>query len=390
MLQEPIVTTQAQVDALIAALAVEDDVAFDTEFHSERTYVPRLMLMQLATRSRVWLVDPLAAVNLQPLFDAMSRPGLTVVGHALKNDLRIAWLQFSRVPVLAFDTQVAAAFLGHGLQAGLGTLLHNALGVHQPKGDQMADWSQRPLPDRLLGYAAGDVANLLRLYDLLRDELSALGRLDWVQEECHELTDSTRYVRDPELAWQRVAGSRRMEPREAGVLHALAAEREMIAAEEDLVPHFLVPDDVLLQLARHAPRQRKDLESDRRFNHRAVQRYGTRFLDAIGRGLESPMQRPASRPPPSPEIEAVAALMMLLVGDIAWRNTLAPQLLVKRDTLVNALRAPLASVADFATAADLDGWRADLLAEPLWRLLTGDLLVTCRHGAEGPQLHFGV
>jgi ribonuclease D len=385
----PVSTTQPQIDELIAALATEDAVAFDTEFHSERTYIPRLMLMQFATRDRIWLVDPLAPIDLRPLLDAMARPGLTVVGHALKNDLRIAWLQFSKVPTRVFDTQVAAAFLGHGLQAGLGNLLHNTLGVHQPKGDQMADWSQRPLPDRLLGYAAGDVAHLLRLHDLLRDELEALGRLAWVEQECHELCDPTRYSRDPDLAWQRVAGSRRMDPREAGVLQALAAEREILALEEDVVPHFLLPDDVLLLLARHAPRARKDLEGDRRFNHRAVLRHGPRWLEAIGRGLELPQHRPTARPPPGPELEAVAALMMLLVVDIANRNSLAPQLLVKRDTLLEALRLLPETSETFGEAAELQGWRAELLVGPLWSLLNGGLRVTClRDGPSGFRLAF--
>ncbi len=389
VMASPVLTTQAQIDDLIAALALVDAVAFDTEFHSERTYIPRLMLIQLASRDNIWIVDPLAPIDLRPLLEALARPGLTVVGHALKNDLRIAWLQFAKLPTRVFDTQVAAAFLGHGLQTGLGTLLHNALAVHQPKGDQMADWSQRPLPERLLGYAAGDVAHLLRLHDLLAGELDSLGRLAWVEQECHELCDPLRYSRDPDLAWQRVSGSRRMDPREAGVLHALAAEREVLALAEDVVPHFLLPDDVLLLLARHAPVQRKDLEGDRRFHHRAVQRFGQRWLEAIARGLATPQHRPPSRPPPGQELEAVSALLMLLVVDIANRNNLAPQLLVKRDTLLEALRSEPDSPEALAEAAELHGWRADLLVGPLWNLLTGTLKVTCsQSGPTGFRLEF--
>ncbi|MFZ4577731.1 MAG: ribonuclease D [Myxococcota bacterium] len=373
----PVLSSRPQIAELVDVLSRQTVVGFDTEFHSERTYVPRLMLVQLSTREDTFVVDPLGEGDLSALFQALARPGLTVVGHALKNDLRIVYLHYGITMSSVFDTQTAAAFLGHGLQVGLSTLLHSVLGVHQPKGDQMSDWSQRPLPDRLVGYAAGDVQHLLRLYDLLTSELAQRDRQAWVDQECQELRDPAKYERDPAQAWQRVAGGRRMEPREAGVLHALAAERELMAAEEDQVPHFLLPDEMLLLMAKVAPRQRKDLEGDRRLSHRTVQRHAQRWIDAVLRGLEKPVARTSGRPPPPPELEAVAALLMLLVGDIASRNSIAQQLLVKRDTLLNALRDNPRSQAEFAAAAELHGWRADLLAAPLWDLLTSRMAVTC-------------
>ncbi len=385
----PIVATQPQLQELVDALGRAELVGFDTEFHSERTYVPRLMLLQFATNDGLWLVDPLADIDLKPLVAAMRRPDLTVIGHALRNDLRILWLQFNLLPERVFDTQIAAAFLGHGLQIGLSGLLQAMLGVHQPKGDQMADWSKRPLPDRMVGYAAGDVANLLPLHALLQAELTRLGREEWVAEECAALTDSAPYVRDPDAAFQRVAGARRMDAREAGVVRALAAEREQIAQEEDIVPHFLLPDEMLHTLARVAPVRRSDLENDRRLNHRTVYRHAQRWIDAVTRGLAEPHHRPPGRPPPGWELEAVAALMMLLVNDIAVKQNLAPQLLVKRETLLNAVREPLSTRASLTEALSLSGWRADLLVEPLWTLLDGQLAVRCQRQTSGTlQLRF--
>ena len=381
--QPPIIATQAELEALVEALSHADLVGFDTEFHSERTYVPRLMLLQLATRDGLWLVDPLADLDLTPLVIAMQRPDLTVIGHALRNDLRILWLQFNLLPSRVFDTQVAAAFLGHGLQIGLSGLLQNLLGVHQPKGDQMADWSKRPLPERMVGYAAGDVAHLLQLHTLMMDELTRLGRAEWVLEECATLTDSSPYIRDPDAAFQRVAGGRRMDAREAGVVRALAVEREVIAQEEDIVPHFLLPDEMLHTLARVAPVRRSDLENDRRLNHRTVYRHAQRWLDAVIRGLAEPHHRPPGRSPPGWELEAVAALMMLLVNDIAVKQNIAPQLLVKRETLLNAVREPQPSPEAFAQALGLTGWRAELLVEPLWALLDGQLSVRCMRQENG-------
>ena len=379
----PIVATQEQLAELVAALSTADLVGFDTEFHSERTYVPRLMLLQLATRDGLWLVDPLADIDLKPLVQAMRRPDLTVIGHALRNDLRILWLQFNLLPERVFDTQIAAAFLGHGLQIGLSGLLQSLLQVHQSKGDQMADWSKRPLPERMVGYAAGDVAHLLPLHARLQDELTRLGRAEWVAEECAMLTDSAPYIRDPDAAFLRVAGGRRMDAREAGVVRALAVEREQIAQEEDIVPHFLLPDEMLHTLARVAPVRRADLDNDRRLNHRTVHRHAQRWLDAVSRGLAEPHHRPAGRAPPGWELEAGAALMMLLVNDIAVKQNLAPQLLVKRETLLNAVREPLTTREALATALGLSGWRAELLIEPMWTLLDGQLAVRCQRQQNG-------
>lgn len=385
----PIIASQEQLQELIDALQTADLVGFDTEFHSERTYVPRLMLLQFATQNGLWLVDPLADVDLKPLIHALRRPDLTVIGHALRNDLRILWLQFNLLPARVFDTQIAAAFLGHGLQIGLSGLLQATLGVHQSKGDQMADWSKRPLPDRMVGYAAGDVAHLLLLHERLMGELDRLGRAEWVLEECATLTESGPYVRDPDAAFQRVAGARRMDAREAGVVRALAVEREAIAQEEDIVPHFLLPDEMLHTLARVAPVRRSDLEADRRLSHRTVYRHAQRWLDAVTRGLAEPHHRPPGRPPPGWELEAVAALMMLLVNDIAVKQNLAPQLLVKREVLLNAVREPLADREALTTALGLSGWRAELLVGPLWDLLDGQLAVRCQRQTTGtPQLRF--
>ena len=415
----PIISTQSQLQELIDALAVADLVGFDTEFHSERTYVPRLMLLQFATRDGLWLVDPLADLDLKPLVQAL-QPDVqqSLIGALAAHMTKFVDLPPDAVSIIAvsdasaevpicsdtvrvrtgasgvelllvddsvviFDTQIAAAFLGHGLQIGLAGLLQAMLGVHQPKGDQMADWSKRPLPERMVGYAAGDVAHLLPLHALLMDELTKLGRADWVLEECATLTDSAPYIRDPDAAFLRVAGGRRMDAREAGIVRALAVEREVIAQEEDIVPHFLLPDEMLHTLARVAPVRRSDLENDRRLSHRTVYRHAQRWLDAVARGLAEPHHRPPGRQPPGWELEAVAALMMLLVNDIAVKQNLAPQLLVKREALLNAVREPLDSPDALAAALGLTGWRAELLVEPLWALLDGQVAVRCQRQQNG-------
>ena len=150
-----------------------------------------------------------------------------------------------------------------------------------------------------------------------------------------------------------------------------------------------MPDETLQVLAKVAPRKRQEMEGDRRLSHRAVYRYAERWLAAIERGLAEPYHRTAGRPPPGWEVEAVAALLMLQVNDLAVRQDLAPQLLVKRDAVLNAVREPLKSAEELAAALELTGWRAELLVDPLWRLLEGQIAVRCQAaGKPGFRLRF--
>ena len=372
--------------AALVALAAAPIVAFDTEFHGERSYWPRLMLLQVATPDAVFLFDPLT-LNLRDVVHELARPGRVVVGHALRNDLRILWQAYDARFETVHDTQIAAAFLGCGLQIGLGQLLQRALNLHLPKGEQMADWSQRPLPDKLRTYAAGDVLHLMEVYRLQDQALAERGRQAWVTQECTAICDPALYDRDPATAGDRVAGARRLEPAEAGVLYALAELREKMAQEEDVVPHFLVTDEALLALGKLKPRHAKEIHGDRRLQTRAIQRFADRWVLAVQAGLAKPLRRPAGRPPPPPELEAVAAAAMLLVGELANRENIAQPLLAKREALLDALREAPADIDAFARLAGLQGWRRELVAPPLWRWLTGKLALRCTlAGPAGWQL----
>jgi ribonuclease D len=383
-----LVDRASQLHEVLEALDKGFPVALDTEFHSERTYVPRLMLLQLATPEGLWLLDPLS-LDLKPVIEKLASPGQVVLGHAVRNDLRILWQVYGVRFDMVLDTQVAAAFLGHGLQVGLAHLLMRELNVKLSKGEQMADWSQRPLPEKLKVYAAGDVLYLAELWQLLVARLQERGRLGWVEQECRDLCDPSQFDRDPDQAGDRVSGARRLDARETGVVYALAAERERLAQQEDVVPHFLLPDEMLLAMAKALPRTLRDLQADRRLQQRGVHRHGQRWLDAIALGLQNPIQRAPGRAPPPPELEAVAGLAMLLLADLAARELVAPQLLLKRDTLIGALQDAPSSAEDLAKACGLRGWRKELVLAPLWQFLTGRTLASCAVGGEaGVRLVF--
>ena len=364
------VSTSEQIEELAREVEHERAVALDTEFHGERTYIPLLMLLQVATRRRVYLVDPLSSADLTPLLRALTREGLRVVGHALRHDIEILYLRHGVLLNGVFDTQVAAAFLGHGFQVGLSDLLDKLLSVRLQKETRLADWSRRPLPTRQAEYAANDVRYLLPVYETMARALAKEKRLAWVLDECSHLTHPDRYERVPERAYKRVRGYGRLEPRDLAALRELAAERDRLAAELDMVPHFLLPDADLMRLVDQKPVAVKELRSSGRPAHPTIERYAPRWLAAVERGAAAPLAVPKRQrrqvQGAGPELVTRA---MRVVADVAHRHGIAAPLLVQRRGVEGALRASPNDRGELVEALGLDGWREGLLADALWDAL---------------------
>jgi ribonuclease D len=185
------VTSAEQLQALCERVRIASRVGLDTEFHNERSYTARLMVIQLAFEDGCTIVDPLVIRNLTPLADALCET--TVVGHALTSDLKIFADRFDRVPSGVFDCQVAAAFLGYGMAISLADLVRDLCGVRLKKSQTVSDWSARPLSEKQLEYLVDDVAHLLDMHDTLTQRLQEKGRQDWAIEECRQLSDVERY-----------------------------------------------------------------------------------------------------------------------------------------------------------------------------------------------------
>ena len=222
----------------------------DTEFHRERTYFPQLALVQLAWRGGIALVDPLA-IDISPLARVLQGPGLAVV-HAAEQDLEVLEHACGTVPARLFDTQVAAGFLGQ-VSPSLVNLVERVLGVRLLKGDQLTDWTRRPLSAGQLAYAAGDVAYLLELRERIGERLEEKGRMQWANEEFAILLSRDRSSTEPEQAWWRLPRSRQLRgPR--GVAQCVAAWRERRAQRMDLPVRFVLPDLAVLSISQHPTR----------------------------------------------------------------------------------------------------------------------------------------
>ena len=370
MIEDP-----AQLRALCERVAQSAHVALDTEFHTERTYAPRLMVVQLAFDDGAVIVDPLAVPELRPLIDALAKT--TIVGHALSSDLKIFSDRFDQVPPNIFDSQVAAAFLGYGMQISLADLVRDLEHVRLAKSQTVSDWSARPLSHKQLDYLVDDVAHLLPMHRKLTARLEEAGRLAWALEECEALGDIERYRSDERRAYLRLPGAMRMNRRELAVLNELVKLRDEQARARDLPPKYIIPDDVVAGLATLRPKQVGDLEQLRRLDAGARRTLGPAIVAAVARAEALPEDALPERPlrPLGTSRDTLAALMGVVVGEIARENELPQSLLVPRAALDRVAREIPSTRAEFEHALELSHWRLALVGDPLWRLLSGEVNV---------------
>ena len=378
-----IVADRSALERLCARVADAERVGLDTEFHAERTYAPRLMVVQLAFDDGAAIVDALAVPDLRSL--ALALTHTTVVGHALSADLKIFADRFDLVPPRVFDTQVAAAFLGYGMQVSLADLVRAVRGVRLAKSQTVSDWSARPFSERQLEYLVDDVAHLLPLYDALRSRLEERGRYEWVYEECAELGDIERYRIDERRAYLRIPGAMRMNRRELGILSEIVKLRDRVARERDLPVRYVLPDDVVAGLTTLKPAQPEDLAQLRRLDAGARRQLGTAILQAVARGQaldEADLPERPSRPS-APARDALVALLGAAVAEIARDAALPSSLLVPRAVLERLAREVPPDRVSFEHVLALQPWRLALVAEPLWRLLSGEAGLRVEGYAQG-------
>ncbi len=351
-----------------------DVVAIDTEFAAERRYYPRFDLLQVGTREMAAAVDVRSKLDLSPLIDLLTSPERTVLMHAGEQDLRIFRRHFKKVPARIFDTQVAAGLVSFQDYIPLSGLVKDLLDVELSKGETLSDWSRRPLTPQQIEYALDDVRHLFALYDILSDRLEALGRTSWLEEEsARMLSPSGTLGLDPMDQWQRLRASRRLNARQLLILQEVTAWRERQAMAKDASPRYILPDEVLIQIARKPPNKPSDLHAIRQIFARTVQQLGKDIIKAVRRGLERPEEEgeallreaPFAGPP-----ESVVMLLELAVMARAQDVGVSFRLMTNRQELGRAAaRLRAGHEVDGRIAS---GWRSTVLGTLLQDVLRGE------------------
>ena len=325
-------TLIADFDALAAFCrrqAKAGFVAVDTEFMRDRTFWPILCLVQIAGPEEAAAIDPLAAgIDLTPLFALMADTHVLKVFHAARQDIEIFVNLAGAVPTPLFDTQVAAMVCGFGELASYETLASRLAGTPIDKSSRFTDWAHRPLTERQSRYALADVVPLRTVYEKLDQRLRDTGRASWLGEEMAGLTDPETYRLDPSLAWRRLK-LRSHNRKLLALAHELAAWREATAQQRDLPRSRVLRDELLLEIAAHAPRNAAELARSRGLGKGfADGKFGTEILAVIERVLASPESQypvpPPRREPPA-GIGPLVELLRVLLKLRAEENDVAPR-----------------------------------------------------------------
>lgn len=345
-------------------------LAIDTEFLREKTYYPKLCLIQLATDDDIAIVDPLAVEDLSSLSALLEDETIVKIFHAATQDIEILLRVCGVTPSPVFDTQLAAALLGFSHQVGLGQLVSSLCGVTLKKADSFTDWSRRPLSRSQLEYAAGDVTFLPELYLCMRDMLLEKGRLEWLEPDFKELEDPDRYSVDPYERYRHLKRGNQLNRRQYACAREVAAWREKRAQTLDIPRKWVLSDEQVVEVCRKEAYRIDDIYLIRGMREKLPTREAREVAGLIERVLKMPeddlpeLERNSGS---EPNVDSELDLMLALTRKIARENDIAMQTLASTSDLTNLARGHIEE-SDL-----LKGWRRALIGEKLMMLLEGKL-----------------
>src|SRR4051794_16450861 len=349
----------------------------DTEFVSERRYRPLLCLVQIVVGERIEILDPLGDLDAAPLAEVLADPEIEVVLHAGRQDVALLKRSWRTDVRNIFDTQIAAGFAGYGAQSGYESLVRSLLGESAKGAEGFSRWDRRPLTEDQIEYARADVEHLLPMADALQEKLRGSGRLEWAREECRALERATD-ERSPEEQFARLPRVRRLGKRQRAVALTIVEWRQELAKEIDRPPSSILPDHVLVEVARRQPDGRRGLEEVRGMPSQTFQRWHRELLEAVAHGKDAPDA------PDLPDVEQgdssdapLIALGQALVRQRAIEAKVAVDLVSTQSDIAAVVGAIRRDNGE-PEVRTLQGWRRRLVGEELVKLLTGECVVRVR------------
>ena len=371
------IANQEDLEAFAKRAMRSSVLAIDTEFLREKTYYAKLCLLQLATDDETAIVDPFEVEDLRVLAPLLENESVVKLFHAGGQDLEILLREVGVLPRPLFDTQVAAALLGHTQQIGYAALVHAECGVTLKKIDSFTDCSRRPLSDSQLEYAADDVAYLPRMYERMRAQLVELGRLAWLDRDFEDLADPKRYATNERERYRRLKRVSQLSRRQLAAAREVAAWRELEAQRRDVPRKWVVTDEQIVEACKREARTIDELFMVRGMSDRLSTKDARCVVALMSSALDAP---PDAWPEPDrcgknePNVDAELDLMCALVRLRAKQNGVAFPTLASHDDLARVARG-------YREGVDvLRGWRRSLVGEELLRLLEGKIALSLSDG----------
>ena len=376
------ISTQTDFHALLGRLRGQPEIAIDCEFQPEGRYYPKLCLVQLSTGGEVVAIDPFG-IDLTPLGEVIADASVLKVFHAAENDLPLLAAATGQPVRNVFDTQIAAAFVGHGAAPAYTLLVESLCGVKLSKSSRFSNWDARPLSQEQVAYALDDVRHLLNVAAALRKELVQLGRHQWVTMAIEDMVAKALAPRDRSRLYQNLRHWKEMSSRQLAVLREVADWRDRRAAEINSPPQRVAPDEALRQMAFEPPRTTADV-----VRLRGLQRVGngvTSLLAAVKRALVLPdadcpsVMEPRAR---DERTEIVSSLLTTVLRVRANKLKIASSMIASRDQLKELVNWYFSGRHESPPEVVLlSGWKRAAAGEMLLSFLDGRYSLCISPGA---------
>jgi ribonuclease D len=368
-----IITKTSDLKDLCERAAQEIFVTLDTEFVRETTYWSQLCLIQLGLSEEAFIIDPLSKeLDLASFFELLQNPHLVKVVHSGRQDVEIFYHMSGQIPARLFDTQIAAMVCGFGESVGYDVLVQSLAKVSLDKSSRYTHWAQRPLTDKQLAYALGDVTHLRVIYEKLYSKLLKEDRLHWLEEELAILTDPKTYEIDPYNIWKRIK-VRSPKPRMLGILREIAAWREFMAQRRNVPRGRILRDEMMLELAAAAPKTRDELSRMRGMAaFLSEKNRGEELLALIQKGINLPLEdcpqvkKEGASPPGA---SALLEMLKLLLKIKADKYNVAAKLIATSMDLEIIARSSDPNVPA------LEGWRREVFGNAALALKEGKVAI---------------
>ena len=354
-----------EVDLFLTEISSVTELALDTEGASFHRFLDRIYLLQVSTREKSAIIDPLPIGSPTGLGALLESKSVEVVFHDADYDLRLLHQDYGWHVANIFDTRIAAQLLGIK-SFGLAALLEQFFDVKLDKKHQRADWSMRPLTRDMLEYAAQDTRYLLQLKDHMKSDLERRGRLHWAQEEFARLEGTRWDAEDAMEGFLRLKGARDLTRPELAVLRELVNWRDTVAAQLDRATFRVMGNEVLLDLSRNPPRSVSELAAIKGMPKGMIDRAGADIIAAVRRGLEVP-EAELPRFPKSQrwnkdkEFDARVVRLKGVRDEVARDLDLDPGVLCSRERLENIARSDAKGPTELEAVPGLRRWQIELM-----------------------------
>lgn len=350
-------------------------ITIDTEFIREKTYWSQLCLIQVCSGESEFIIDPLEEdIDLKPFIKILNKKSILKVFHSGRQDIEIFFKISGKIPSPIFDTQIAAMVCGFGDSVGYEKLVDKLLRKKIDKSSRFSNWAKRPLTNKQLNYAIGDVTHLFKIYPILNDALKEKKRTRWLDEELKILTSENTYNTDPELAYKRLK-IRGYDLKTRGVTFQLAKWREERAQNNNIPRGRVIRDDIIYELSSMKPKSINEIMSLRSFSNglrlkeNVINEIQEQILIGLSLKEENLPKLPEKRKLPHGTNSRVS-LLKILLNSISEENEVAQKLIASTQDLEDLI------ADDSADIKTLKGWRYDLFGKKALDFKNGKVAIT--------------